>query len=88
VNKDNPITKNTRKKRFNLLLTNEEYQFLKKISKIENKSISEILRNAVDYLYNPQQKENILKALDLIYTKKYLDYHNFQEFNEYYLRQK
>ncbi|GIX41180.1 MAG: hypothetical protein KatS3mg129_0913 [Leptospiraceae bacterium] len=76
MNNDNKISKKTRKKRFNLLLTDDEYQFLKKISQIENKSISEILRDAVDYLYNPENKEETLKNLDLIFNKNYFNHSN------------
>jgi len=87
VNKDKQFTKITRKKRFNLLLTEEEYNFLNKISLIENKPISEILRNAVDFLYHPENKENIIKNLELIYNKNYIKNNdNLKEFIDLYTK--
>ncbi len=87
MNKDKQIPKITRKKRFNLLLTEEEYHFLNKISLIENKPISEILRNAVDFLYHPENKENIIKNLELIYNKNYIKNNdNLKEFIDLYTK--
>ncbi len=87
MNKDKQSPKITRKKRFNLLLTEEEYHFLNKISLIENKPISEILRNAVDFLYHSENKENIIKNLELIYNKSYINYdENLKEFINFYLK--
>lgn len=87
MNKDKQFTKITRKKRFNLLLTEEEYNFLNKISLIENKPISEILRNAVDFLYHPENKENIIKNLELIYNKNYIKNNdNLKEFIDLYTK--
>lgn len=65
--------KETRKKRFNILLTEGELNFLKEISKLENKPIAEILRTAVEYLYQHQSKEEIISYLDIIKRKSYLE---------------
>ncbi len=80
MNSDISINKTTRKKRFNILLTDEEFSFLKEISKNENKPVSEILRNAVDYLYKPKSNIEIIQVLEKFYNKNYLGSFNFESF--------
>ncbi len=75
--------KETRKKRFNILLTNSEMDFLKKISQLENKSIAEILRNAVDFLYNRNSQERKIDILNHIKNKFYLDIEEVQLLKNY-----
>lgn len=72
MNKNKNLKKLTRKKRFNILLTDEEFQFFKELSKIEDKSIAEILRNAVEYLYKPKNQNKILKQIEFIINKEYI----------------
>lgn len=86
MNKNKNLKKLTRKKRFNILLTDEEFQFFKELSKIEDKSIAEILRNAVEYLYKPKNQDKLIKQIEFILNKEYISskeiikYH--LEFNE------
>lgn len=81
MNKNKNVKKTTRKKRFNILLTEEEFQFFKEIARIENKSIADILRKAVEYLYKPKNQEKSLKHLDYIIKKEYI---NSQQILKYY----
>lgn len=76
--------KETRKKRFNLLLTNEEFNFLKEISKLEDKSIAEILRVAVEYLYQNKSKEDLLVYLDYLKKKTYLNSKDLENYIQHY----
>ncbi|MFN3604708.1 MAG: hypothetical protein ACK4UJ_08370 [Leptonema sp. (in: bacteria)] len=74
--------KETRKKRFNLLLSIQEMNFLKEISHLENKPIAEILRNAVEYLYTHNSKEKIFDSLDILKNKTYWDHKTLQKLEE------
>lgn len=67
-----------RKKRFNLLLTEEEYRFLKNIAELERKTVAEILRSAVEFIYKPRDISRKLEILALIKQKKYIP-ENFLE---------
>ncbi len=77
--------KQTRKKRFNILLSQDEFDFLKKISEWEKKPIAEILRDAVDYLYGPEnKKEKRLKQLKIIKEKNYLNLEESQKYEKFF----
>lgn len=77
------LNKETRKKRFNILLTDSEMDILKKIAKLENKSVAEILRNAVDFLYSRNREEKKIQTLNTLKNISFLDIEEIQSLKNY-----
>lgn len=66
-------------KRLQVLFTEEEYNFLKNLSKEKRRSVGDLIRDAVSRIYRPSVPLANKRALETIREREYLCFDNLKE---------